>query len=57
MQRAEIAAVIGAGHKTVANTFSRIKMKLGAARTAHLVRMGVEKGRFLGVVMLAAGAL
>ncbi len=41
---AEIAAVIGVGYKTVANTLSQIKMKLGAARTADLVRMAVEAG-------------
>ncbi len=41
---AEIAAVIGVGYKTVANTLSQMKMKLGAARTADLVRMAVEAG-------------
>ena len=41
---AEIAAVLGVGYKTVANTLSQMKIKLGAARTADLVRMAVATG-------------
>jgi two-component system invasion response regulator UvrY len=39
---AEIAAAIGIGYKTVANTCSEIKGKLGVARTADLIRIAVE---------------
>jgi DNA-binding NarL/FixJ family response regulator len=38
----EIAAVLGLGYKTVANTASLIKSKLGVARTADLIRLSVE---------------
>jgi two-component system invasion response regulator UvrY len=41
---AEIAGAIGVGYKTVANTLSLMKSKLGVARTADLVRMAVETG-------------
>ena len=41
---AEIAEAIGVGYKTVANTLSQMKVKLGVARTADLVRMAVETG-------------
>jgi DNA-binding NarL/FixJ family response regulator len=38
----EIAAVLGLGYKTVANTASMIKAKLGVTRTADLIRLAVE---------------
>jgi DNA-binding NarL/FixJ family response regulator len=41
---AEIAAALGVGYKTVANTCSQIKGKLGVARTADLVRLAIETG-------------
>ena len=41
---AEIAGALGVGYKTVANTLSQMKAKLGVARTADLVRMAVETG-------------
>jgi DNA-binding NarL/FixJ family response regulator len=41
---AEIASALGVGYKTVANTLSLMKAKLGVARTADLVRMAVETG-------------
>jgi two-component system invasion response regulator UvrY len=41
---AEIAAALGIGYKTVANTLSQIKAKLGVSRTADLVRVAVETG-------------
>ena len=41
---AEIAAVLGLGYKTVANTLSLMKIKLGVARTADLVRLAVATG-------------
>jgi DNA-binding NarL/FixJ family response regulator len=41
---AEIAGAIGVGYKTVANTLTQMKAKLGVARTADLVRMAVETG-------------
>lgn len=40
----EIAAAIGISYKTVANTLSLIKNKLGVQRTADLVRIAVETG-------------
>jgi DNA-binding NarL/FixJ family response regulator len=40
----EIAAVLGLGYKTVANTATLIKSKLGVARTADLIRLSVEMG-------------
>jgi two-component system invasion response regulator UvrY len=41
---AEIAAALGVGYKTVANTSSQIKSKLGVARTADLIRLSIEMG-------------
>lgn len=41
---AEIADALGVGYKTVANTCSLMKSKLGVSRTADLVRMAVESG-------------
>jgi DNA-binding NarL/FixJ family response regulator len=41
---AEIAEAIGVGYKTVANTLTQMKLKLGVARTADLVRTAVEFG-------------
>jgi two-component system invasion response regulator UvrY len=41
---AEIAAALGVGYKTVANTCSQIKSKLGVARTADLIRLSIEMG-------------
>ena len=41
---AEIADALGIGYKTVANTLSLIKAKLGVSRTADLVRVAVESG-------------
>ncbi|MEO8811480.1 MAG: response regulator transcription factor [Caulobacteraceae bacterium] len=41
---AQIAAAVGVGYKTVANTCSQIKTKLGVARTADLVRLAIETG-------------
>ena len=41
---AEIADAVGLGYKTVANTLSLMKAKLGVARTADLVRLAVEVG-------------
>ena len=40
----EIAAALGIGYKTVANTATSIKSKLGVARTADLIRLSVEMG-------------
>ena len=40
----EIAGVLGLGYKTVANTATSIKSKLGVARTADLIRLSVEMG-------------
>jgi DNA-binding NarL/FixJ family response regulator len=40
----EIAVVLGLGYKTVANTATLIKSKLGVARTADLIRLSVEMG-------------
>jgi len=39
---AEIAAALGIGYKTVANTCTHIKAKLAVARTADLVRIAIE---------------
>jgi DNA-binding NarL/FixJ family response regulator len=39
---AEIADVLGIAYKTVANTSSRIKEKLGLDRTGDLIRLAVE---------------
>ena len=41
---AQIAAAIGLSYKTVANTCTQIKAKLGVARTADLVRLSIEMG-------------
>lgn len=41
---AEIAEALGVGYKTVANTCSQIKAKLGVSRTADLVRLSFEFG-------------
>jgi two-component system invasion response regulator UvrY len=41
---AEIAQAIGISYKTVANTMSQIKAKLGVQRTAELVRIAIETG-------------
>jgi DNA-binding NarL/FixJ family response regulator len=41
---AEIAEAVGVGYKTVANSASQIKSKLGVSRTADLVRLAIETG-------------
>jgi DNA-binding NarL/FixJ family response regulator len=41
---AEIAEALGVGYKTVANTSSQIKGKLGVTRTADLIRLSIEMG-------------
>ncbi|MBY0509919.1 MAG: response regulator transcription factor [Rhodospirillaceae bacterium] len=41
---AEIAEALGVGYKTVANTSSQIKAKLGVTRTADLIRLSIEMG-------------
>ncbi len=41
---AEIADALGVGYKTVANTCTQIKTKLGLSRTADLVRFSIEMG-------------
>jgi two-component system, NarL family, invasion response regulator UvrY len=40
----EIADAIGISYKTIANTCSQIKAKLGVTRTADLVRLSIELG-------------
>jgi two-component system, NarL family, invasion response regulator UvrY len=40
----QIAGAIGISYKTVANTCTQIKAKLGVARTADLVRLSIEMG-------------
>jgi two-component system invasion response regulator UvrY len=40
----QIAQQLGLGYKTVANTATLIKSKLGVARTADLIRLSVEMG-------------
>ncbi|HWE45864.1 MAG TPA: response regulator transcription factor [Caulobacteraceae bacterium] len=40
----EIADALGLGYKTIANTLSQIKSKLGVARTSDLVRLTLEAG-------------
>ena len=40
----EIASALGISYKTVANTCSQIKAKLGVTRTAELVRLSIEAG-------------
>jgi two-component system invasion response regulator UvrY len=39
-----IADALGLSYKTVANTCSQIKAKLGVARTVDLVRLSIERG-------------
>jgi two-component system invasion response regulator UvrY len=39
-----IADALGISYKTVANTCSQIKAKLGVARTADLVRLSIDRG-------------
>jgi two-component system invasion response regulator UvrY len=39
-----IADALGVSYKTVANTCSQIKAKLGVARTVDLVRLSIERG-------------
>lgn len=41
---AEIADALGVAYKTVANTTSQMKTKLGVSRTADLVRLAIETG-------------
>jgi DNA-binding NarL/FixJ family response regulator len=41
---AEIAGELGVGYKTIANTCSQIKTKLGVSRTADLIRLSIEMG-------------
>jgi DNA-binding NarL/FixJ family response regulator len=41
---AEIAATLGIAYKTVANTLSRIKEKLGVGQTSDLIRIAVGRG-------------
>lgn len=40
---AEIASIFGIAYKTVANSCSRLKEKLGVERTADLIRLSVER--------------
>lgn len=40
----DIASALGLGYKTIANTCTLIKAKLGVARTADLVRVALEAG-------------
>jgi two-component system, NarL family, invasion response regulator UvrY len=40
----EIAAALGLGYKTVANSCTQIKAKLGVGRTADLIRLGAAAG-------------
>lgn len=44
MSLAEIAGTLGVSYKTVANTCSQIKAKLGVARTSDLVRLAMTLG-------------
>jgi DNA-binding NarL/FixJ family response regulator len=41
---AEIAAALGLGYKTIANTCSLIKAKLGVTKTADLLRLALKAG-------------
>jgi len=41
---AEIADALGVGYKTVANSMTLIKSKLGVTRTADLVRLAIDTG-------------
>jgi DNA-binding CsgD family transcriptional regulator len=38
----EIAETLGLGYKTVANTCTQIKAKLGVSRTADLIRLSFD---------------
>jgi DNA-binding CsgD family transcriptional regulator len=40
----EIADALGLGYKTIANTCTQIKTKLGVNRRADLVRLAIEAG-------------
>ena len=40
----EIAAKLGVAYKTVANTLSRIKEKLGVGQTSELIRIAIGRG-------------
>jgi two-component system invasion response regulator UvrY len=40
----EIAGMLGIGYKTVANSCTQIKAKLGVSRTADLIRLGAVAG-------------
>lgn len=40
----EIAAALGLGYKTIANTCTQIKAKLGVTRTADLLRVALDAG-------------
>ena len=40
----EMAAAVGVSYKTVANTFSRLKAKLGVSRTSDLMRIAIKTG-------------
>jgi two-component system invasion response regulator UvrY len=41
---ADMAASIGVSYKTIANTVSQIRTKLGVPRTADLIRLAIEMG-------------
>ena len=41
---AQIAEALGVAYKTVANTLSRIKDKLGVSQTADLIRIAIGPG-------------
>ena len=41
---AQIAEALGVAYKTVANTLSRIKDKLGVSQTADLIRIAISQG-------------
>ncbi|HMH64753.1 MAG TPA: helix-turn-helix transcriptional regulator, partial [Rhizomicrobium sp.] len=40
----QIAEALGIAYKTVANTLSRIKEKLGVSHTADLIRIAIGRG-------------
>jgi DNA-binding CsgD family transcriptional regulator len=50
----EIASTLGIAYKTVANTLSRIKEKLGIERTGDLIRFVVEN-KHLNLMPVASG--
>jgi DNA-binding NarL/FixJ family response regulator len=52
----QIADTIGVSYKTVANTCSQIKIKLGAARTADLVRIAIRSGISVAAAGLSASS-